>query len=189
MKIIDIVGYTPKREDVIFIDTNIWMYLFCPIGEYKKEIIKKYERFLEKLIKVNSKIFISSLTLSEFCNAYLRLEFNILKERESEKYKDFKKDYRGTDEYKNTVKVISATIRSQILKMTERINDGFETVDIVSILDSLNEVDFNDSYYHKIAETKNYKVLTDDLDFAAHNSNIELLTSNPRILSLQKHKN
>ena len=37
---IPLMSYEPKDDDRIFFDTNVWLYLFCPIGNYKSEIIE-----------------------------------------------------------------------------------------------------------------------------------------------------
>ncbi|MBU4274091.1 MAG: hypothetical protein KJ893_05500 [Candidatus Omnitrophica bacterium] len=66
--IIDISTYNPNGNDKFFFDANIWMYLFCPIGGYKKDTVTKYDGFLKKAIQVEASIFISSLVLSEFFN-------------------------------------------------------------------------------------------------------------------------
>jgi len=48
--VFDIESYTPKREDKLFFDANIWLYLFSPMGNYKRQVRKKYDSFLKKAI-------------------------------------------------------------------------------------------------------------------------------------------
>lgn len=62
--IIAVDSYQPQVNDKFFFDTNIWMYLYCPIGNYKKRIIQKYDGFLKRALQSKSSIFISSLVLS-----------------------------------------------------------------------------------------------------------------------------
>lgn len=75
--IIDICTYMPLENDKFFFDTNIWMYLYCPIGNYNKQVIGEYDGFFKKAYQARSPIFISSLVLSEFFNAWIKLDFNI----------------------------------------------------------------------------------------------------------------
>jgi len=78
-KIFDIKRYSPSKDERFMFDTNIWMYIFCPIGDYKKHIVGQHSSFLKKLINAKAEVIINSLILSEFINSYLRLEFKIFK--------------------------------------------------------------------------------------------------------------
>jgi Zn-finger protein len=75
IKIQDISTYIPKATDIFFFDNNVWMFLFCPIANAKKEQQKKYSQFYKEVNSVSACIWINSLVLSEFCNAWLRIEF------------------------------------------------------------------------------------------------------------------
>src|SRR3990172_1235292 len=89
----------PKKSDSFFFDTNIWMYFYCPIGSYNQFIVSKYDKFFKKTLAVGSSIFVSSLILSEFFNAYCRLEFNILRVNDPSRYNDYKKNFKKTKAY------------------------------------------------------------------------------------------
>jgi hypothetical protein len=75
--IYDIDNYCPSENEGFLFDCNVWMYLFCPIGNYKSNIVYKYSTFFKKILVNKSKIFILALTISEFFNSYVRLEYNI----------------------------------------------------------------------------------------------------------------
>ena len=64
-RVIDVKTYTAKRLDVFFFDNNIWMYLFCPLGEYNKSRQKQYSELLKSVKTANSTIFTSSLILPD----------------------------------------------------------------------------------------------------------------------------
>ena len=76
-KIFDVENYEPKNTEEFFFDTNIWFYIYAPMGNHRKDVIKKYSNFLAKLLKNKSKILVSPLLFSELFNAYVRTEFNI----------------------------------------------------------------------------------------------------------------
>ncbi|NIW80625.1 MAG: hypothetical protein GWN16_14715, partial [Calditrichae bacterium] len=162
---IDIDQYQPNPSDSFLFDNNIWMYLYCPLGNYGQHIIKKYDRFLKKTISSGSRIYITSLTLSEFINAYSRLEFNLKKRLDSSTYQDYKKDFKGTQEYKDLIDDIVNNIKGHILKVSSRISDSFETIDSEVLLNDLNESDFNDKYYAVLSYLRNMILVTDDADF------------------------
>jgi len=181
--IIAIDSYQPQDDDKFFFDTNIWMYLYCPIGNHKKKVIKKYSDFLKKILHAKSSIFISSLVLSEFFNAYTRLEFNILKSNEPLKYRDYKKDFRETDAYKKLAVDIKTTVRTRILKFTERLDDGFSDISLDELFDGIEKSDFNDNYLLTLAANKNMKIVTNDCDFASiGKATVTILTAHNKLL-------
>lgn len=58
-----------------FFDTNVWMLLYCPLGNVKKEKQENASKLLSYIISANAPIILTSMILSEFSNAYLRLAF------------------------------------------------------------------------------------------------------------------
>ncbi len=128
-RFLNIEAYIPKAGEKFYFDTNIWMYLYCPVGNYKREIIGKYDHFLKKIIKERSVILISSLVLSEIFNAYLKLEFSILKEKNPQKYRNYKMDFRKKEIYKKKALEVKGIVQKQILTLAERIDDGFSKLE------------------------------------------------------------
>jgi len=181
--IIAIDSYQPQDRDSFFFDTNIWMYLYCPMGNYRRRITRKYDGFLKRVLQAKSSIFISSLVLSEFFNAYSRLEFNLLKDKEPSKYKDFKKDFRGTEAYKRMVNSIKTIVKTQILKLAKRIDDKFSNINLDELFENIERSDFNDNYYQLLAATENIKIVTNDSDFASTRKiPVPILTANYKLL-------
>lgn len=180
--IIDITTYNPNGNDKFFFDANIWMYLFCPMGGYKKDTVTKYDGFLKKAIQVDAQIFISSLVLSEFFNAYTKLEFNMLKNKNPVNYKDYKKDFRKTKKYKEIMTEIKTVVKAKILKLSKKINDKFEDIDLDKVFENIEESDFNDNYYKVLLSGENMKIVTDDYDFARVDEPISIVTANPKLL-------
>ena len=79
---IDIRNYAPKSMDNFFFDNNIWVFLFCPIGNHDKSKQKIYSSFLQSVRQVNATIWINSLVISEFANVSIKLDYNLWKKNE-----------------------------------------------------------------------------------------------------------
>jgi len=180
--ILDIEAYTPTQNDKLFFDANIWLYLFSPIGNYKRNIIKKYDGFLKKILKANASIFISSLILSEFFNAYVKKEFYILQAKYPRKYKNFKTDFRITKEYSELITDIESIVRTKILKISKRMDDEFVSIDLEKVFTDIDKADFNDKYYQELLRDKNIKVVTNDYHFVGTSKDIAVITANPKAL-------
>lgn len=162
--IIKVTDYDPRSTDEFFFDNNIWMFLFCPIGEYEIRKQKIYSRFLQSIITAKATIYINSLILSEFSNSYLRQSFNRWNANKNLKYK---KDYIPTEEYKNNAKEVADIITRQIMRLSvlEKKPDDFNSLDIDIICESLQTIDFNDCYYIEYCKKNSLKLVTDDHDF------------------------
>ena len=176
--IIDIKSYAPKSSDIYFFDNNIWMYLFCPLGNYKQNRQKIYSSFLQDINTTKGTIFINSLILSEFTNRYLRIDFDLWKKETGNHGADYKKDYVGISRYIETVEEIKIQI-NQIIKLCEKSSDNFNAIDLSNVLTHLENIDFNDSYYIEFAQLGNMKLVTDDKDFINYtNHNLTVITCN-----------
>jgi len=178
-KLHDINIYQPTSTDMFFFDNNVWMYLFCTIGNYEKEKQRKYSVFFNQVCIAKACIWINSLVLSEFCNAWLRLEYNKwLKKPGNTGKRDYKSDFVPTQVYKDVIKDIKNVLPT-LLKKTERSTDNFNAINLDSIYSELENCDFNDSYYLELARMNHWKIVTDDADFFKNNKlNVEIITAN-----------
>lgn len=174
--IVNIKNYTPKSSDVFFFDNNIWMFLFCPIGDYNQKRQKVYSSFLQSIQTSRGTIFISSLVLSEFTNRYLRMDFELWKKTTGDYSADFKKDYVSSSKYSLTVKEIKIQI-NKIMRFCEKSSDNFNAINLDNVLNHLSVIDFNDSYYIELAKLDNWKLVTDDKDFTTYtNHSLDVIT-------------
>ena len=180
--VMDIQSYAPQEGDRYFFDANIWLYFYCPIGNYNKNTISKYDGFLKRVLSNNTTIYISSLIVSEIINRWLRLDFNILK-RSDNRMVDFKQNYRGSENYLNTVHNITTVFNDQLLKISTPLNDRAEKISMPDVLCGLAKTDFNDSYYHQLARLNNLIIVTNDSDFSELDTGISILTANQRLLN------
>ena len=175
-KLIDIVKYSPKSSDVFFFDNNVWIYLFCPLGNFNKNRQKHYSSFLQSIQSSRGTIFINSLVLSEFANRYLRLDFERWKNTSGNISAEYKKDFIGTQRYQDTVEAIKVSING-IMKCCNKSSDNFNAIDLKEVLKHFSEIDFNDSYYIELAKLSKWKIVTDDSDFnSSHADELQIFT-------------
>ncbi len=155
--------YKVSENEQVFIDTNILIFLFSPdFVSSNERNIEQYSKILEILLEKDAKLHISSIVVSEFINRILRIGY----EKNRDKYPDFKKDYRNSSEYKETLKLILKELK-KILKISHKINDDFDEFDILSWYqkDINQDLDFNDLHIAYLVEKNNLKLLSNDSDF------------------------
>ena len=173
----DISTFRPKFTDTFLFDNNVWMFLYCPIANYEKKKQRAYSSLYSDLCTRNISIFITSLILSEFCNAWLRIEFNHLNNKSGGTL-DYKKDFVPSPQFKSTVQDIKVAV-TRILSGTLKNSDEFNAVNFDNITNEFGSCDFNDGYYLELARFKGWKIVTDDADFFKNNSlGIEIVTAN-----------
>jgi predicted nucleic acid-binding protein len=172
---LDVLTYQPKPSDRFFFDNNIWMYLFCPYnGTNQKKFVDGYSGFLGKVLDANSKVFVSSLVLAEFYNAYIQIDYRLIKGG-NEDFK-FKRDYRPSNRFHETHETIMNTIESQILGIADRIDDNFSKISVGNLREGAENMDFNDSYYLELKRFFPFKLVTNDSDLIKTKMDIEILT-------------
>lgn len=162
--IIKIGNYQAKATDSFFFDNNIWMYIFCPLGNFQGKRQTAYSRFLQYILSRNLHIYINSLILSEFSNRYLRLDFDLCNRTGNPQvYSSYKKDYVGSPQFQKTATDLKAFL-NQIIKLCQRSSDEFNAINIVEVFNLFEKIGFNDSYYLYLSKMKNWILVTDDSD-------------------------
>lgn len=173
--VISISTYTPKEGDKFFLDTNIWMYLYCSIGNYKQSVVETYNKFYEQILSSNAVIYTSSLQISEFFNAYCRLEFKFAKE--SNPNLEYKKDFRNSNAFDDLMKHLKQIVNKKILKNSIKMDDRFSQVDVEKLMSNEKSYDFNDEYFINQCINESIMIVTNDRDFLDHPSSIQILTN------------
>ncbi len=162
--------YKIDKTTKILIDTNILIFAFYPLNT-NQDKVSMYTSILGKLKANNNQIFISSSVVSEFVNRWLRLDFE-KNFQDDQKTKDFKKDYRVSENYKKTITLILKTIKKIYNNYNIfNIDDSYVEFDIFGRYKNI-DIDFNDLILIHIAEKNDLKILTDDKDL----KNIENIT-------------
>jgi len=124
--VIQIQNHSIQASDTYFFDANIWIFLFCPIGNKKRDAQKVYSAFYKELIKRDCTIIINSLVLSEFANTYLRIDFKLWKGNRNNL--DYKKDFVGSQRYLSTIYDIKNAIKG-IKYYSSISNDDFDKLE------------------------------------------------------------
>ena len=162
-------------KDKLFLDANIWLYLFSPRepGDRWKQI---YSEVFERILKANSRIYVDVLVISEFINAYARMKWRAV----APHIKSFK-DFRNSTSFKPVAEDITAGVR-EIISHCSPIESGFVTLQMDGLLTdyAAGNSDFNDQVITEICKSNGFTLITNDSDFKTQD--IPILTANPNLL-------
>lgn len=181
MEKIDAVQYDVAPTDCLFFDTNVWLIVNGPMADSHKKYQSVYSRILKEAISRKACIYISSSVISEYINVVLNIGFKSWLEKNhfAPGEKDFKKDYRPTQDYADQLQDAKQQI-NEILeyKCITRLPDDFNMAPISSIINVMKDsCDYNDSYYLYLCKKRNAKLVSNDSDFISQQSTIKLLTA------------
>lgn len=180
----NIATFNPQAQDKYLFDTNVLVFLY---NGYNADLVKDarksdiYSDFLDKILKVNAQIYVSSLNLSEFVNVIVSREYKIEKRNHPGEFFDKKTHFRQSSSYTGVMNFIKPATK-RILKTFSKIDDSFTMLDTDKLINEL-ENDFNDEYFGALSELKGFKIVTDDADFRHLNSTVEIITGNQNLLN------
>lgn len=179
---LNISSYQPGQKDILLLDTNILIHLFYPTTT--NSYMKCYEELYAKASKMKLRLIIPAIQVSEFVNRCIRFQYDIYVKKEglNKDTFDFKKHYRTTDDYRDSMKAILDIIKNDILKNFSVVNDQFDSINPDSILIYGFSYDFNDALLVQIAEKYNASIITNDVDFANYNTPQTIITTNRQLL-------
>lgn len=167
--------HQPNQAYSYLFDTNIWLYIYGPVAGSQQRKQRVYSNLLHTILDRKATIYITSLVLAEYVNRVLRMGFKQWEISNQRPGSDFKRDYRTTDDYKDTLSDAIAQVED-ILKITQRRPDDFNAIDINSVLVSMEQSsDYNDSYLVKCCERGGMKFVSDDGDITSINSPIMVI--------------
>lgn len=177
-KAIDIRSKEFAAADKVMLDANIWLILQGPQGNPFDYRTKTYSQALANMIAAKCQIIVDALVVSEFVNAYARLEFNLKKQPGD----DFKR-FRNSSEFKPIAIDIANEVKS-ILKISHPIESGFSTLNHNHLADEFSggDSDFNDLIIAEICRANNYYLVTHDGDFGM--TDLPVLTLNRKLLNI-----
>ncbi len=159
-------------------DTNIWMFLFAPLAGAKRSKQEVYSQLLADILSRKATIWVSSLVISEYVNAVLRLAFKQWMRSKNLLNADFKHDFRPTPEYQVALVDVRAQV-SSILDICERRPDDFNSINIDGVIESMgNSYDFGDAIIADVCKrNKEIKLVTDDSDITSGNFPFTVITA------------
>lgn len=177
-KAYDLSRYTFSASEKILFDANIWLYLFPPPGNPQRPFATIYSTHFARMLRNGVQPVLDLLVLSEYLNRYCRIEWEGRYKKTHFKYKAF----RDSSDF-NSVGRSAASFARKISSICVRYSTSSEKLDIEKALSGFEtgESDFNDALIADVCKIHGFKLLTNDADF--HFGGIEILTSNPKLLS------
>lgn len=167
--------YRFTSQHKLFIDANIWLYLYGPKepGSYWVEI---YSDAFDRILEAGSKVYIDVLVVSEFINRFARQEWEL-----DESGTDSFKVFRNSPTFKPIAQAIAAAIK-KIMSYCSQIESGFEVLEIDDLLSDYakGNSDFNDQIVTELCKNNSFILLTHDGDFDP--GNLHILTENNYLL-------
>ncbi len=169
-----ITDYNFLPDDELFLDTNIWLKIFCPQTANEPRV-GVYSSAFRRILETNCHIYIDVLVVSEFINTYSRILW-----RHSQSGLSFKA-FRNSQQFVPIAQDIASNI-TRILKHCSRLDHKFDTLNIRDLFDeySKGSVDFNDQVIGRLCKSRNLKLITDDQDFTV--DGVSILTANNNLL-------
>ncbi len=175
VKPLRIENYRFAATDQLFLDANVWLFLYCPHGDPNAHGPMVYSAAFKRILEAKSKIHISIVVLGEFINRYCRLAHALLVAKNAA-VDDFKR-FRKTAPFKQVAKA-STDAAKRILKDARPITDGFSALKVGEILADFEtgKRDFNDLLIADLCRRENFVLITDDEDFGSES--VPILTAN-----------
>lgn len=174
--ILSINEYNFRREEQLFLDTNIWLFVFGPQYQPTPEV-EIYSSAFHRILDANCSIFIDVTVVSEFINAYSRMRW---RQTGRSRYRVFK-NFRNSRQFEPIAQEVADDI-TRVLSYCSFLNSRFNHTDMSNMICEYAEggVDFNDQVIGNLCRARNLTLITDDQDF--RNQGISVLTANNRLL-------
>lgn len=174
--------FAPKKEDIIVLDTNIFIDLFYPMNPGKN--VSDTANVYAKILKSGAQIIVSAIQVSEFVNRCIRFQFDLYREEHPECV-SFKKDYRGTEDYSQCMQIIVDIIANEWSEKVVYVDDNFNKLPIEKILSYKFSYDFNDALLVEIANQYNATIVTNDADIINYEVKNAVVSSNQFLLAVR----
>ena len=168
-------SYTFSYRDKLFLDANVWLYLFGP-RQPRNHWNQIYSQVFNRILKANSQIYIDVLVVSEFINAYARMKQKVV----APHINNFKV-FRGSLYFKAVAEDIADDVEL-VLSYCSKIESNFITLPMNTLLNdyATGDFDFNDQVITEICKNNGFTLITNDSDFKTQE--IPILTANSNLL-------
>lgn len=162
-----------SRNENYILDTNILLHLFgTAYISTRSNITQDSDAYFNEIVKQNKKIFLPQVLVSEFINVCLRYDFKYnfnVDDNANVLNKDFKRDYRNSDDCNTTFKMIITELNkiariSGITLCCDNFCDYDLLTDSLSLIEKNIKHDINDLTIAKIAELYSCTIITNDRD-------------------------
>ena len=171
-KAVEVRHYNFTPQDKLFLDANIWLYLYGP-QKPGNRWVRIYSAVFSSILNAKSRIYIDVLVVSEFINTYARLKWKLV----APHIKSFKV-FRNGSYFKPVASDIAADAK-RVIDHCSRIESGFATLAIDDLLTdyAAGNSDFNDQMITELCKCNGLTLITNDRDFRSQE--IPILTANP----------
>lgn len=176
-KAYDLSFYNFVSGEKILFDTNIWLYLFPPPGNPKKQMASLYSTAVGKLIEAKAEPVLDPMVLSEYLNRYCRIEWEGYYRANYPEFKDF----RQSPDFQQVSGAVK-TFAMRILKLSTICSVTSDAQGLQKALEEFatGKIDFNDAVLIDVCKKRGLKFLTNDADI--RNGGVEILTINRSLL-------
>ena len=176
----DLSDYAFRKDDVLLLDTNVWLYLYPAPSDNSpatSSLSRQYSEAFKDMLSARALLIMDALVLGEYLNCYCRIEWNALHKKEYCKFKSFRKSSRFAE-----VGSRAADLARSMLRLCVRCDLHFAAADIGGVLADFEtgSSDFNDRLLTETCRRNGWKLVTHDGDFTT--GGIEVLTANPTLL-------
>ena len=164
-----------QSRERLFLDANVWLFVYGPVVR-RSPRSSTYSGALASIRDAGCPIFLDVLVVSEFINAFARLEHK----RSASGNVAFK-EFRKTPDFKPIATDIAQNAK-RIVKQCQRCETGFTAADVDALMGEfeLGDSDFNDQMIAEICRTNELQLVTDDGDFKS--VGLSILTANRALL-------
>jgi predicted nucleic acid-binding protein len=173
---LDIRSHNFQGDDRLLIDANVWLRVYGPLapgGSYSAI----YSKAHRKMRMANCTLFIDVVVLSEFINAFARLEF----QQGPQAALGFK-TFRKSEAFGLIAREIAINAK-RIVTQCQCVESGFEDIDVSTLLTDFQsgQHDFNDQVIAELCLARRLKLVTHDADFQKYG--LTVLTANGDLLN------
>ena len=171
----DVRYYNFTPQDKLFLDANIWLYLYGP-PKPRSHWVPIYSSVFNRILRAKSRIHIDVLVVSEFINAYARLEWQFV----ARHFNSFK-NFRSSSYFKPAAEDIAADVEL-VLSYCSKIESSFIALPMNALLAdyATGNLDFNDQVITELCKSNGFMLITNDSDFKTQE--ISVLTANRNLL-------
>jgi len=175
-----IESYDFPEDKSYFFDTNIWLYIYGSIG-WPDQRPDVYSGALKKIRDSKDTIYINCMIISEFINAFSRIEFK--QQSEFTRFKEF----RSSLSYRAIAQDLAYNVK-KILKSTLACDPEMQAINLPEVMDLFEQgkYDFNDLLFAQICRAKGMIFVTHDKDFSE--LEVDILTANEKLVGKSKVK-
>ena len=176
LKALEVNRYKFTSNDQLFLDANIWLYLYGPQNPKASRNVKTYSQVFSRILNAGSRIYVDVLIISEFINSYARQQWKLI--ASDMEFKAF----RNSLDFEPVAQGIAGSVK-RVINHCSRLESGFGALKMDTLLDaySAGNSDFNDQVITELCKVKGLTLITHDGDFKGQG--ISILTANRHLLN------